>query len=76
MKEAERGIKHQKGSDDRSLDIFAERQLQDDGDLKQDRNRRQEFAQNQPQRMNGDIGGRIRAELRHECAAPQRLKVP
>ena len=47
-----------------SLDIFAERQFQHDGD------RRQEFAQHPPDRVNSDISGRIRAKL---GSNPQRL---
>jgi hypothetical protein len=63
VKEADDRIEYEKCRNDRALDIFAKRQLKDDRDLEQDRNRRQEFAQHQPQRMNDDIGGRIRAEL-------------
>ena len=46
----------------------AERQLKRDRDLKQNRNRREEFAQYQPKRMNGDVGGRIRTDLSEKAA--------
>src|SRR5450432_2017979 len=62
-KESEGGIEYEKCRNNRTFEIFAEHQLKDDRDLKQDRNRRQEFAQHQPQRVNGNIGGRIRANL-------------
>ena len=68
VKEADRRIEYEKCPNDRCLDIFAEHQLQGDRDLEQDRNRRQEFAQHQPQRMNGDIGRRIRANLAEKAA--------
>jgi hypothetical protein len=62
VKEANGRIKYQKNADDRALNIFAERQLKDDRHLQQHRNRRQEFGQNQAQRMNGDIRGDIGAK--------------
>ena len=63
MKEANGCIENKKRPNDRPLDVFAERQLKNDGDLEQDRNRGEEFSQHEPQRMKGDIGRRIRADL-------------
>jgi hypothetical protein len=68
VKEANDRIEYEKCPNDRSLDIFAEHQLKGDRDLKQDRNRRQEFAQRKPQRMNSDIRRRIRTNLAENVA--------
>ena len=68
MKKPDRGIEYEKQPDDRGLDIFSEGQLQNYGDLKQDRYWRQEFAEHQPQRMKGNIGCRVRAELAQPAA--------
>src|ERR1019366_2135567 len=69
MKKSDRCIKYEKQPNNRGLDIFSEDQLQNDGDFEQDRHRRQEFAQHQPQRMNGDIGCCIRTEMVEPAAA-------
>jgi hypothetical protein len=68
VEKADGGIEDEKQPDDRGLDIFSEDQLQNDGDFEQDRHRCQEFAQHQPQWMDGDIGRGIRTTLAQPAA--------
>jgi hypothetical protein len=63
VKETDRGVEYEKQPNDGGLDKFSKCQLENNCDLKQDRYGRPEFAEHQPQGMQGDIRRRVRAEL-------------
>ena len=64
LDQAERGIEHQQHGDDAGLDVFVQEELHRDRRLEQARHGRDELAQEEAERMLGDIGRRVRPVLR------------